>query len=651
MLQSSELDKEMKNMKHENELMSRLFSDRKVVKSVSLWLEDCHNKRQTGGGKNVEKSESLKNSGNKEFQTKNYIASLKSYTKSALYAPADSKNLPIAVANRSASLFYLKRWQDCIKDVKLALELDYPKDLRHKLYLRMAQCYSELGEKQLATEALLQASNVINECDMPGERKDQLRKQMDEIKLKVSRTKNNADSVGTGESSSRPTVAFGENSNFSSASAGIEVKYASQKGRHINKLDVLDKICHNCCRSCGNTPVPCTGCIDVTFCDMNCWNEASSYHRWECPGSQMDLWAQIGIAHLALKILFMCVITIDSEQFNEVQKLVSNFDEIAPTDVISYGITAAMLALYLSECTNFFKDIDLKESLRSKFSKDTFNGNYELTTRDDERLYLISNGHAITKINVITDNERDQFCTQQQDRIATAIYPSASLMNHSCDPNILNSFIGHLLIVKAIKDIAAGEEVFHCYGTDFRRMSKAERQERLKSQYCFTCACEPCTMPRYENFMERFLALKCPECRGPLPDNHNSPACCFDCGAIATINHAPEKLGEAQSDFLRAEIAVENEKYDVALTHLKKCLSIRQDVLYKYHNDIAVTWDFIAKVYVMMGRWSDSILCLEHSVAVIEERYGPSGIELCNEMNKLTDLCVKYLQQEFWNLT
>lgn len=53
--------------------------------------------------------------------------------------------------------------KDCLKDVKLALKLDYPKDLRHKLYLRMAQCYLELDEKQAAVEALLQADNMINE--------------------------------------------------------------------------------------------------------------------------------------------------------------------------------------------------------------------------------------------------------------------------------------------------------------------------------------------------------------------------------------------------------------------------------------------------------------------------------------------------------
>lgn len=111
---------------------------------------------------------------------------------------------------------------------------------------------------------------------------DQLQKQIDELKLKVSQiTQNNADNVDTRESPSQPKVAFGENPNFSSASASIEVKYSSQKGRYVvankdikrgqvlfvekpfavvpvnkNKIDIFDNICHNCCQPCGDIPVP-----------------------------------------------------------------------------------------------------------------------------------------------------------------------------------------------------------------------------------------------------------------------------------------------------------------------------------------------------------------------------------------------------------
>lgn len=108
--------------------------------------------------------------------------------------------------------------------------------------------------------------------------------------------------------------------------------------------------------------------------------------------------------------------------------------------------TAIMLMMYLLKYTDFFKVVNLKECLVSKFSN---NFNCDLATEGDERLYvsslllrhilqLISNGHAITKINAIAVNNKNKLLIQQQDRVATAIYPSASMMNHSCDPNIIN---------------------------------------------------------------------------------------------------------------------------------------------------------------------------------------------------------------------
>lgn len=207
--------------------------------------------------------------------------------------------------------------------------------------------------------------------------------------------------------------------------------------------------------------------------------EARSYHHWECLGNQMGLWSQIGIAHLAIKMLFKCATATDEDlsRLNEVQELVTNFSKLPPYDIISYGIvsniifskikyvhkkyknkfcfiilitsffqTAIMLMIYLSKYTDFFKVINLKECLISKFDNDFV---CDLATENDERLYvsslllrhilqLISNGHAITKINAIADKNKNKLLIQQQDRIATAIYPSASMMNHSCDPNIIN---------------------------------------------------------------------------------------------------------------------------------------------------------------------------------------------------------------------
>ncbi|XP_066589940.1 SET and MYND domain-containing protein 4-like isoform X2 [Prorops nasuta] len=662
-------------MSNENELMTYLLNDQHVRFFVSLWLQKRNNSKE---GKSLEKAKLIKTLGNKEFQGKNYLSSIHSYTKSALYAPADSEDLPVAIANRSAALYYLGKYEDCLKDINLAIELDYPEKLRFKLYLRAVECHLKLGKKKLAEESLQRVHETINKFDDSFNIRKEINQHIEQLTLEVSSMQNDEDEAAGANFSIKPEPAFGLNPNFLSASAGIDRKYSQDKGRYvvanrdIKKGQILfvekpfafvlldhdksNSLCENCCRSYGDVPVPCTQCSDTFYCSVECSKEGwSSFHRWECAGCQMGLWQQIGIAHLALKVLVISTTTSDIITFNEVQKLVTNFDKLSPSDLIIYGITATMLTLYLSKYTDYFKSNDIKQCLVDKFCDGTSNFDHEFLSDDDKRVYisslllrhilqLVSNGHAITKLNTVA-SEKDKVATEQQDRVATAIYPSASMMNHSCDPSIINSFMDQHLIVKATKDIAAGEEVFHCYGPHFRRMSKDQRQEILKNQYCFTCTCEPCTSPELQFFVERFRAKKCPECSGALYAINSHSLHCLDCGAVPNVNYQAE-LDEAQDFFDAGQVYIDLEREKEALDILKICLNKRRNVLYKYHEDITVTLDLIGKVYAIMGRWLESISYLEHSLTAIEERYGSSSIELANELNKVTDVCIRYLQEE-----
>lgn len=674
----SRLENEIKGMKYESELITRLSQNQEVMKYIDCWLQDYYDTiDERKEDKCSKKSLSFKIQGTKQFQLKKYAESLEFYTKSARYADSYTDS-SLAIANRSAALFHMSRWQKCIDDIKLALELDYPENLRFKLYLRAVQCYLELGNKSSALETILKLRNSVNQGKMSNEKKEQLQKQINVLTSKIScledETDNTTDNTtDTTEFPSPPEVVYGENPNFPSASAAVEIKHAPEKGRYvvanrdIKRGQILfveeafvfvplsfakSDICYNCCRSSGDTPLPCTECIESIYCNINCWNEArSSYHRWECVGNQMGLWDEVGIAYLAVRMLFKCTTTTDGNKLKEVQDLVTNFSKVSPSDIISYGITAIMLRMYLSKFTPFFTFLNLDEC--SKF----YDFNCDLATENGRRLFvsslllrnilqLISNGHAITKINAIANNKNTLFI-QQQDRIATAIYPSASMMNHSCDPNIINSFLGHILITKATRDIAAGEEVFNCYGVDFRRMLRQQRQEKMKSQYCFKCNCVACTKPEYEDSLRKFIAKKCPKCSGPLSDNfYSSSMHCMDCGAAMYGNIYDESLKDADSYYSEGRVCIENENYDEALIKLKACLHLKRAALYKYHEDLAEIMDLIARVYAIMEQWLNSISYLEHSIVAIEERYGSCSLEVCNEINKLTDICMQYLQEE-----
>jgi hypothetical protein len=51
---------------------------------------------------------------------------------------------------------------------------------------------------------------------------------------------------------------------------------------------------------------------------------------------------------------------------------------------------------------------------------------------------LVCNAHAITALHTTQVDQQSAVETHSQVRVATAIYPTASLMNHSCDPTIIS---------------------------------------------------------------------------------------------------------------------------------------------------------------------------------------------------------------------
>ena len=82
--------------------------------------------------------------------------------------------------------------------------------------------------------------------------------------------------------------------------------------------------------------------------------------------------------------------------------------------------------------------------------------------------------------------------TDAKDRIALALYPTASLMNHSCHPNVALAFDGALLTARAVEPLQSGDTVLHCYGPQKGLLITPLRQQQLQEQYHFLCQCRAC---------------------------------------------------------------------------------------------------------------------------------------------------------------
>ncbi|MEE6475481.1 hypothetical protein FKM82_010761 [Ascaphus truei] len=74
--------------------------------------------------------------------------------------------------------------------------------------------------------------------------------------------------------------------------------------------------------------------------------------------------------------------------------------------------------------------------------------------------------------------------------VGVGLYPSMSLLNHSCDPNCVIVFEGRHILLRTVKEIPKGEELTISY-IDVK-VNTHMRQNQLQRQYCFICDCHRC---------------------------------------------------------------------------------------------------------------------------------------------------------------
>ncbi|XP_076298611.1 protein-lysine N-methyltransferase SMYD4-like isoform X2 [Lasioglossum baleicum] len=564
--------------------------------------------------------------------------------------------------------------KDCIKDIDLAIELNCSKKLHLELYAYKMQCYLVLGKPDLARNMIFKAHESVDDSCFSTSMKDFFKKLLSESILIGIRTPDESKNI-VDPLDLRSTLMFDENPNFPQASSSIDRKFNDELGRRvvanrfIRKGEVLfyekpisfafvddngvDEHCHHCCRST-DIPVPCPKCLHTFYCDTNCLNEAwSSYHRWECPANQMGLWKDMWQAQLALKAFLVCTTSKDANKFNEMQKLITNFDRVPVKQMAEFGQIAMMLTLYLFEHTDFFQENDLNDHFARKCVDNSINSNFHAVTDDNKHLYVSSLllrcflhlGFHCTSICTTSMKPVNHFTLESNivpDVVARAIYTSASMMNRSCDINIVINFVDQYQIIRASRDIAANEEIFFTFGPHYRHETREARQGIISNLFYYTCECKACSQPDLKYFVERFSAMNCSKCNGALCKIKNS-LFCLDC-SDKPKHFQQRKIKQAERLFKEAEHCIARENVNGALKKLEECLNIRRRTLYKYNDDVTLTSHVISKLYLEKGKVAHANRCWESILAAVNARFGPSSVEFMDTLSKVIHAYVLYLK-------
>lgn len=379
----------------------------------------------------------LRKDGNDLFKEKMYSDALESYSAAILKAKRidlnddqnDRNELCLSYANRSAAFFNLKNFKHALNDAERALSLGhYDKD---KLSNRIQKC--KLAFEQL--EAI---------GDQP--------------------------------------------SNEAFVSTKISLDYDDQKGRKLvanRPIEMGDKLiqetafasmlnsdyylafCNHCQEQLNGYGVPCHNCDYALYCSDRCSVAAlKSYHKDEC-GKVSDLVNHLGVGYLVLRLGFkvgfdeMISNSVDNEEAHRYSSSLSN----SPAKLTS---NYSDLCALMSHADEFEFKENLSFVLVSLFFLKLLDTHSRYTFTDDQSIKLGKRFlHHIQQLSTnlisveqevaldIYDNSGIE--ANEKLKVGVAFYPVVSLLNHSCVPNVMPSFKGNRLEIRAIKLIEQGQ--------------------------------------------------------------------------------------------------------------------------------------------------------------------------------------------------
>ncbi|KAK4872965.1 hypothetical protein RN001_014994 [Aquatica leii] len=485
-------------------------------KHIEDWLTTLTSKLDL---KDDAKANTLRCQANQLYKSKRFKDSFEIYTKAMCIASIDGNEIGLIVANRSALFYMMDYFEDSLKDIEFSLQCYCPDDVKLKLYIRRIKCYAKMNVKDKLKEALdfLENSHLI----VTDEKKTEI---LSFVEIKKT------DSIRE-VNEELPLLTAGPNPKFLYASSVIRLSFDKLRGRHVianidikpgdvlfvekpfvfapvfvnDNIEMSSTKCYNCLKTIYSS-IPCSFCVKTIYCDINCrkkcWEE---FHRWECFGMRCNLWYYIGIGFPALRTIIkgvstgLCTLETkfedDTARFGVVDnnypyfnKLVSNLSKME--NVLPLIISAGVVVLFLETYTDFFDW--LNEQSPDCYTKA---GLIELIGGQITKhiAQLQCNSSVIHHISNRTLDDGGS--------VACAIYPSISMMNHSCSANVKISYIREVAVVRASEKISKGEEVFNCYGIDYRYADRQTRQDRCSQYYHFTCDCKICQRPELEMFV------------------------------------------------------------------------------------------------------------------------------------------------------
>ncbi|XP_076668349.1 protein-lysine N-methyltransferase SMYD4 isoform X2 [Andrena cerasifolii] len=305
--------------------------------------------------------------------------------------------------------------------------------------------------------------------------------------------------------------------------------------------------CHVTLKLEDSVKIPCHSCRTVSFCSEKCRREAwETYHRYECSVLNAfyeddSVETQRQASHLLLAYrttivgsLFPNAVKLNNNnaEDSEIPFLDDNFlryhaaninkeySKLGISEVYSPHDYRTVLELE-THCATLEPNINLIRAIEAIFLAKCFTFVLSkmnvVCSKETFTSLAVAMLHHLQAVNCnayeIVENVYDKETHAWEPRhVGGAIYPSVSLVNHSCYPNVVrHSYPSGIVVVRTLCFIGKGSEILDCYGPHFLSEGRLQRREYLWKKYRFLCACEACTQ-NWQNPLPKTMNYKCKAC-------------------------------------------------------------------------------------------------------------------------------------------
>lgn len=438
-----------------------LFADKLLTSSFNEWnrklkTADWKNELfniEFAPGKNNQTSKFFRTTGDEYFKDSDWINAMEFYSQSLRFAELKTNNVSYAYANRATCFLKLKRYNECLRDIQLAKQANYPH--KPKLMRLKTKC-----------EQLMHGIHEIT-------------KKEDTIDCKLS---------------------FDPNEKFPCMADVLEVQTNEVFGRHVvasRDIDVgrivlmeknflslgcaPDRVqCYNCTKDEANF-LACPKCTDVMFCSEECRSQ-NKVHQKFCGATINRMPRDVRFVAESL-LLGIVEFSSANEMMTFVEETLNKRGKHNPDPINGsraeyghfLGLKPNKRMIDFHHVYKVFTGLLDNPTVKSMFN-----------TEHSKRflMHLCAEHWSIIKNNSFNVSVTGSTALQ---KLGIAM----SWFNHACAPNLFNRAVADTDFFVTIRPIKKGEQLFISYFID-RTATTIMCQSLLLHQFDFLCKCDKC---------------------------------------------------------------------------------------------------------------------------------------------------------------